>query len=73
MKKLLYLILVTIFIGCSEISPSSGKFVVRKMESYKANTYKYYLYSVKGHPNFYMISDSIYIVGDTLTLTSNKR
>lgn len=70
MKKLIYLLLFISFIGCSEFYPPDERFTVTKIESFSAepSRYKYHLVGIKGYCSFYMTSDSLYIVGDTLTL-----
>ena len=67
----LYTLLALVFLfGCSEFSPNSEKFVIRKMESYDS-IYKYELIPTKGKGILHIRSKHFYKVGDTLTLKPN--
>lgn len=72
-RNLLYILLVCVFTSCSDIFPTNQKFVVAKMESYNSNKgkYRYWMNSAKGNTNFWMATDSLYNVGDTLTLNAH--
>ena len=67
----LYTLLALVFlVGCSELSPNSEKFVVRKMRSYD-KIYRYELFPTKGQGTLYINSEHFYNIGDTLTLKPN--
>lgn len=68
----LYTLLALVFLtGCSDLMPTSEKFVVIKMQSLDKGTYKYQMSSVKGKGGFFMVSEHLYKQGDTLTLKPN--
>ena len=67
----LYTLLALVFLaGCSELSPNSEKFVVRKMKKYD-ELYRYELLPTKGKGILFINSKNFYNVGDTLTLKPN--
>lgn len=67
----LYTLLALVFLfGCSELSPNSEKFVVRKMTKYD-ELYRYELLPTKGKGILFINSKYFYNVGDTLTLKPN--
>lgn len=72
-RNLLYILLVCVFTSCSDIFLTNQKFVVTKMESYNSSKgkYRYRMNSAKGNTNFWMATDSLYNVGDTLTLNAH--
>ena len=68
----LYTVLALVFlVGCSDLMPTSEKFVVLNMQSWGKDSYKYQMQSVKGRGGFWMVSEHIYKAGDTLTLKPN--
>ena len=68
----LYTLLALAFLAsCSDLMPTSEKFVVVKMQSWEKGTYKYQMSSVKGRGGFFMVSEHLYKQGDTLTLKPN--
>ena len=67
----LYTVLALVFLfGCSELSPNSEKFVVRKMKKYD-ELYRYELLPTKGKGILFINSKHFYNVGDTLALKPN--
>ena len=67
----LYTLLALVFlVGCSELSPNSEKFVVRKMKKYD-ELYRYELLPTNGKGILFINSNHFYNVGDTLTLKPN--
>ena len=67
----LYMVLALVLLaGCSELSPNSEKFVVRKMRSYD-KVYRYELQPTKGKGILHINSEHFYKIGDTLTLKPN--
>ena len=67
----LYILLALVFlVGCSELSPNTETFVIRKMKSYD-ELYRYELLPTEGKGILYINSKHFYNVGDTLTLKPN--
>lgn len=67
----LYTLLALVLLaGCSELSPNSEKFVIRKMKSYD-KLYRYELLPIEGKGILHINSKHFYKVGDTLTLKPN--
>jgi len=68
----LYMLVMCIFTSCSEIFPTNQKFVVGKIESHNSSNakYRYWIISCKGNTNFWMATDSLYDVSDTLILNA---
>ena len=67
----LYTLLALVFLtGCSELSPNSETFVVRKITKYD-EIYRYEMYPTEGRGWLYINSEHFYNVGDTLTLKPN--
>jgi len=67
----LYALLALVFlVGCSELSPNTETFVIRKMKSYD-ELYRYELLPTEGQGILYINSKHFYNVGDTLTLKPN--
>lgn len=71
LNNVLYIILVTFLLGCSEISPNGEGFIVERVESYENKIYQYKLKPLKGLGVLFVKTGTIYNVGDTLQLGYN--